>query len=103
MNRYLYDLTQSGGSASLHISDSTGTISGIVAYGGLFKTQEYLPQTSNMQGQSSHGQYSSGSWSDVRGTSFDGADRAISKYELAFGTTAVSTNTYDCSGQLDLL
>jgi YD repeat-containing protein len=48
MNRYIYDLSQSGGQASLSIADGTGTISNLVAYGSLYKTQEYLPQTSNL-------------------------------------------------------
>jgi hypothetical protein len=38
MNRYIYDLSQEGGSANLNISDSTGTISHLVAYGGQFLT-----------------------------------------------------------------
>jgi RHS repeat-associated protein len=103
MDRYVYDLSQNGGSANLSISDNTGTISGIVAYGGLYKTQEYLPQTSHMLGVLSAGGYSTGAWSDVRGGSFDALDRTVSKYELAYGTSAVATNIYDCIGQLDLL
>lgn len=59
-----------------------------------------------MQAQFSHGQYSGANaqWNDVGGTSFDGLDRAASKYELAYGTkTAVTANTYDCPGQVGLL
>jgi len=105
MNRYIYDLSQSGGSASLTISDGTGTVPGIVAYGNLFKTQEYLPQTTNMQAALSHGQYQGGNaaWSDIRGSSFDGLNRGVGKYELAYGTSPVTTNSYDCTGQLELL
>jgi RHS repeat-associated protein len=103
LTRYIYDLSQSGGTASLVISDSTGATPGFPAYGNLYKTREYLPQPQGMIGALSHGQYQTGAWSDVRGTSFDGLDRAVSKYELAFGTTAVATNTYDCTGQADLL
>lgn len=104
MNRYIYDLSQSGGSANLQISDSTGTISGIVAYGGLLKTQEYLAQTSGMLARLDKlGNLPNPAWNDVRGTSFDALGRVVSKYELAYGTSAVTTNTYDCSGQIDLL
>lgn len=103
MNRYIYDLSQSGGTASLQIADNTGTVSGLVAYGGLYKTQEYLPQSNTMIAALSNGQYTSGAWSDVRGTSFDGLDRVIGKYELSYGTTAVTTNTWDASGEYDLL
>lgn len=102
MNRYIYDLSMKGGGANLSIGDNTGTFAGLVAYGSLYKTEEYLP----------HGNKdlmftdtpSSPIWSDVRGTTFDGLDRPVSKYELAYGTTkAVTTNTYDCTGQQDLL
>jgi RHS repeat-associated protein len=103
MNRYIYDLSGEGGSASLQISDSTGTISGVVAYGNLYKTQEYLPTSGYPTGALGHGQYQSGQWDDIRGTSFDGLDRPVSKYELAYGTTAVTTNTYDCTDAYDLL
>jgi YD repeat-containing protein len=99
MNRYIYDLSQSGGSANLRIADTTGTISGIVAYGNLYKTEEDLPsQAQNGLAVLSHKQYMNGGWSDVRGASFDGLDRPIGKYELAYGTTAVTTNRYDEGG-----
>jgi YD repeat-containing protein len=104
MNRYIFDLSLSGGSANLSISDNTGSVSGVVAYGNLYKTQEYLPQNKTQALGQSVGQ---ASWYDVRGTSFDGFDRVISKYELAYMTpgtpSAVSTNTYDCLGQENLL
>lgn len=41
--------------------------------------------------------------SDVRGNSFDFANRPLAKYEVAFGTTAQTTNTYDTSGNEGLL
>ncbi|MGA8099570.1 MAG: DUF6531 domain-containing protein, partial [Candidatus Cybelea sp.] len=105
MNRYIYDLSQHGGSAKLTISDTTGTISGLVAYGNLYKTQEFLPQMPEMIAKLDHPQYEQkdAGWSDVRGTSFDGLDRPIGKYELAFGTSAVTTNWYDTNDQLGLL
>ena len=106
MNRYIYDLSQRGGSANLSISDKTGTISGLVAYGNLYKTREFLPQqTPGMIASLSHGQYeqSVAGWSDVRGTSFDGLDRPIGKYELAFGTSPVTTNYYDGNDKPGLL
>jgi RHS repeat-associated protein len=104
MDRYVYDLSQNGGSANLSISDSTGSISGIVAYGALYKTQEYLPQPTNMLAVLSHGQYQTGIWNDIRGSSFDALNRTVNKYELAFDPGgAVTTNVYDCLSQLDLL
>ncbi|HVN69528.1 MAG TPA: hypothetical protein VMU38_07770, partial [Candidatus Binatia bacterium] len=103
MNRYIYDLSQAGGSAALTISDSTGTTNSFAAYGSLYKTKEFLPQISGMVASLNNGPYSSGGWSDVRGTSFDGLDRPLKKFELAFGTAPVTKNTYDASGQYDLL
>jgi RHS repeat-associated protein len=100
MNRYIYDLSQNGGSANLSIADNTGSVSGLVAFGSLYKTQEYLP-TKKIQALDQA--VGSAGWYDMRGTSFDGLDRPIGKYELAYGTTAVTLNTYDCTGQLDLL
>lgn len=103
MNRYIYDLSQGGGSANLTISDSTGTIS-LVAYGGLYKTQECLHGSTKLVSLSSqYNGYTSCTFDDIRGASFDGLDRTVGKYELAYGTTAVTLNTYDCSGQYDLL
>jgi YD repeat-containing protein len=104
MNRYIYDLSQEGGSANLSISDSTGTISGLAGYGGLYKTQECLPASSlKLLSLTDAGHYSSCQFEDVRGNSFDGLDRTVAKFELAYGTTPVTLNTYDASGQYDLL
>ena len=106
MNRYDYDLSQSGGAASLTISDSTGSITGIVAYGGLYKTQECMhnfQSGSKLVSLSQGGQYSACNFDDVRGTSFDGLNRVVAKFELAYGTSPVTLNTYDCSGQYDEL
>jgi len=101
MNRYIYDLSMKGGGANLSIADSTGSFSGLVAYGNLYKTKEYLPQNKTLLYTDTPSNWN---WSDVRGTTFDGLDRAISKYELAYGnTTPVTTNSYDCTGQYDLL
>lgn len=123
MNRYIYDLSLQGSQASLTIADQTGSTYGFAAYGNLYKTEEYLPQlNSNMHGcvantnndnngagctapNNNAKQYTSGSWSDVRGTSFDSMDRPVGKYELAYGHphNAVTTNSYDASGQAGLL
>jgi YD repeat-containing protein len=105
MNRYIYDLSQEGGSANLSISDSTRTISNLVAYGGLYKTQECLPpESAGKQLNYNSGPYNSCTFLDVRGNSFDGLGRTIAKYELAYGTTPVTLNTYDyTTGQYDLL
>jgi YD repeat-containing protein len=112
MNRYIYDLSLNGADATLSISDPTGSTNSFVAFGNLYKTEEYLPQFSNMHGcyaktndcqKPSGGQYSGASWSDVRGTSFDSLDRPVNKYELAFGLGYVTSNAYDGSGQLGQL
>lgn len=109
MNRYIYDLSLSGSLGALTISDTTGTTASFAAYGNLYKTEEHLPPLSGMRGcfasttdctQPNNGQYPTASWSDVRGTSFDSLDRSVKTYELAFGTHAVVTNSYDAAGQL---
>lgn len=96
MNRYIYDLSQSSGGAVLHI----GNVQNIAAYGNLYKTEEYLPGnplvTSCSAPQGSN-------WTDVRGASFDGLDRALDKYELAYGNAPYIINTYDASNQSGLL
>jgi YD repeat-containing protein len=113
MDRYIYDLTESSGSSTLTVSDVTGSTHKFAAYGNLYKTQELLPTgLGNMVGSFSDpnypnipgpsGPYAAGAWSDVRGTSFDALDRPVNKYELAYGTAAVTTNTYDAT-QYDLL
>jgi RHS repeat-associated protein len=106
MDRYIYDLSMSGGSAALTIADETGSTSSFAGYGNLYKTQEYLPQSSSMVATYNQS-YSSAGWSDVRGSSFDALDRAVSKYELSFPTgtakAAVTTNTYDGTGEYGLL
>ncbi|MGC2649247.1 MAG: DUF6531 domain-containing protein [Candidatus Cybelea sp.] len=102
MDRYIYDLSMSGGSAVLTISDETGSTSRFAGYGDLYKTQEYLPQSRSMVATYNQS-YPSPGWSDVRGTSFDALDRAVGKYELAYGKSAVTTNTYDGTGEYGLL
>lgn len=111
MNRYIYDLSLTGSNAALTVSDRTGSTTSFPAYGNLYKTQEYLSQNAHMLGCfksatkncSQPGPYSSATWSDVRGTSFDSLDRPIGKYELAYGTAAAATNTYDGSAEAGLL
>jgi YD repeat-containing protein len=82
LTRYQYDLTQSG----------TVTIAGTSyrAYGGLFKTQEWVPPSGS----------SSPAWLDLRGSAFDGLDRVVTKYSFSpSSTTALrtTTTTYDAS------
>ncbi|MBV9719277.1 MAG: hypothetical protein JOZ77_08155 [Candidatus Eremiobacteraeota bacterium] len=95
LTRYDYDLSMQGGGASLSI----GSVSGVVAYGGLYKTQEYLPGTTPVQSCPA----GNPQWTDVRGSAFDGLDRVIAKYELAFGNAPEMINAYDGSGELNLL
>ncbi len=74
--------------------------------GGLYKTQEYLPSTSTVVIGNPASPVTAGSWQDVRGNSFDGVDRSVKKYEVAFdssGGTAEVTNAYDGSGYYGFL
>jgi YD repeat-containing protein len=91
--RYIYDLSQ-GGSASYRGM-------GLAGYGNLVSTQELLSGTIFAP----VGTYSiaSGTWTDVRATSYDALDRPISSYEAAFGDQAKVTNTYDGAGEMGLL
>jgi RHS repeat-associated protein len=104
MNRYIYDLSEQSG--TLTIADTTGTTPSFVAYGGLYKTQECLHGSRKLLALSdatAWNGYTSCTFDDIRGSSIDALGRTVAKYELAYGTTAVSLNSYDCSGQLDLL
>ena len=96
MTRYIYDLSGQGGTARLHI----GGVTGLAAYGGLYKTEEYLPNEPSVSlcpaGQTLQ-------WTDVRGSSFDGLDRVLDKYELDFGTDPKTINIYDGMYELGLL
>ena len=98
MTRYQYDLTQSVG--TVNIAAKNAVAYGL-AYGGLYKTQEYLPSYLIQPG----GGISSGNWTDVRGNFFDGMDRSVAKYETAFSDSAAAEvlNTYDTNGYLGLL
>lgn len=97
MNRYVYDLSMQGGGASLSIGANS-----VVAYGGLFKTEEYLPSAGTV---STCGQTAGFSWTDVRGSAFDAFGRVIDKYELAYGngTAPYVINVYDGTNELGLL
>jgi YD repeat-containing protein len=95
MNRHIYDLSMQGGGAS---SLSIGSVS-VVAYGGLYKTEEYLSSAGVVVtcGQNN------ATWVDVRGSAFDGFGRVVDKYELANGNAPSVINIYDNPGELGLL
>src|SRR5580700_1344341 len=95
INRYIYDLSMGGGGAQ---NLSIGTVS-VVAYGGLYKTEEYLPAAGTL---TTCGQ-NNGSWTDVRGSAFDAFGRVVDKYELAYGNAPYVINVYDNTGELGLL
>jgi YD repeat-containing protein len=93
MTRYLYDISQ-GQSLSI------GAVSGVHAFGNLYKTVEYLPSNPIVTvGQTIPNPV----WTDVRGSAFDALDRATASYEMAFGTTPKLTNAYDGSGYYGML
>jgi len=86
--RYLYDLTQ-GGSVSIAASQSYN------AYGGLYKTQEFM--TSAYSGLPT-------GWIDLKGTATDALGRITAAYKYSPGNGLVnSTKTYDGAGDLGLL
>ena len=83
LTRYLYDLS-SGGTVSL-----AGT--SFRAYGGLYKTQEWVPPAGS----------SNPSWLDQKGSAFDALDRVVTKYAFSPSSPTVlraTTNSYDASG-----
>lgn len=81
LTRYLYDLSN-GHTVTI------GTISGIYAYGNLYKTQEWLGSTG---------------WADLKGNGYDAIDRSTAQYAWASGQhssgLSVWTNTYDQNTQ----
>jgi len=93
--RYIYDLSQGG------VSGYRGM--GLRGYGNLVSTQELLSGTIWTPNLSQTYPISTGTWYDVRATSFDALDRPISSYEAAFGDQPKMTNLYDSAttyGQL---
>ena len=97
ITRYLYDVSQSVG-----VSFSGGAIS-FQAYGNLYKTQELLTSGSGPVTQTATTPQSvvNAAFQDLKGSAYDGLDRAIAKYSFidANGGTADSvlteTLTYD--------
>ncbi|MDP9024910.1 MAG: hypothetical protein M3N13_06045, partial [Candidatus Eremiobacteraeota bacterium] len=93
MTRYIYDLSQGGTTQYQSL--------GLRGYGNLVKTQELLsgtvitPFTYATYSSFLPYQISTGVWTDVRATSFDGLDRALSSYEAAFASQPKLANTYD--------
>ncbi|MDB5071097.1 MAG: repeat-associated core domain protein, partial [Candidatus Eremiobacteraeota bacterium] len=93
--RYIYDL--SGGNVVAYRG------MGLHGYGNLVSTQELLSGT---VWEPAFGQYygiATGTWTDVRATSFDALDRPVSSYEAAFGDQPKATNSYDAPGAAGLL
>jgi YD repeat-containing protein len=79
---------------------SSGGVTGIAAYGGLYKTEEFLPPGASLNICPAGQQFQ---WQDVRGSSFDGLDRVLNKYELAFGNDPKMINIYDGTSEAGLL
>jgi YD repeat-containing protein len=96
MTRYIYDLSGLGGGAGLNI----GGVTGVAAYGGLYKTMEYVPNVATVTACPTGTSFQ---WTDVRGSTFDGVDRVLNKYELGFGTDPKTINIYDGTNEAGLL
>jgi YD repeat-containing protein len=99
MTRYLYDLTEPGSTTPLGTPSISG-VGTVSAYGNLFETEEWLPGNATVTAGTAP---AAPAWLPTRGNSFDALDRALNKYELAFGSTPESSNTYDCNGESGLL
>lgn len=92
ITRYLYDLTQNGtrGSGLAYSGTSIG-----LAYGNLYKTQEYLPSggaTINAAFCTPNPcSVTNNTFVDIRGQRFDGLDRMAGKYTTVQGTLNTDT------------
>jgi YD repeat-containing protein len=95
--RYIYDISNGG------VTPYRGM--GLAGYGNLVVTQELLSGTVWAPETTYNTTYplSTGTWTAVRATSFDGIDRAVSSYEAAFGDQPKLTNTYDAPNYPGLL
>ena len=103
LTRYFYDLTQ-GGTVSI------GSSVPYHAYGGLFKTQEWLPSgviTATWNESGSIAGTSTGNsnpvWQDTAGTAFDALDRPVTAFRNTGTGLMPVTNTYDAFGNAGLL
>ncbi len=97
MTRYLYDLTQSG-------TVTVGSSAPYRAYGGLFKTQELLPNSSAPIWTETGSSGNTGAtWQDTAGTGADALDRASISYRNSSNGLMPVTNSYDGPGAAGLL
>jgi YD repeat-containing protein len=93
--RYIYDLSQGGVTAYRGM--------GLRGYGNLVSTQELLSGAVWTPPLGQTYPISTGTWMDVRATSFDALDRPMSSYEAAFGDQPKATNFYDGPSTAGLL
>jgi YD repeat-containing protein len=93
--RYIYDLSSGGMTAYRG--------RGLAGYGNLVSTQELLSGTVWEPAFNQYYGIATGSWTDVRATSFDALDRPVFSYEAAFGDQPKTANTYDGPGAAGLL
>jgi len=93
--RYIYDTTQ-GGTVSIGNDPSGALVSGLKAYGNLYKSQLYYQPLDANKNSLPLAFY------DTIGTSFDALDRQISNYDAsgAFAAAPQKTNAYDEPGTL---
>ncbi len=85
--RYIYDLSKQGAKYNVTL----GNDSSLQAYGNLYETLEYLPGII----WNSFSQPSTGSWIATKGTTYDGIDREIAKYDLGMYSSAQNKYVYD--------
>ncbi|MDB5070902.1 MAG: repeat-associated core domain protein, partial [Candidatus Eremiobacteraeota bacterium] len=93
--RYIYDLSGGGTTGYRGI--------GLRGYGNLVSTQELLSGSVWAPAIGQTYPISTGSWMDVRATSFDALDRPVSSYEAALGDQPKTSNGYDAPGAAGLL
>lgn len=92
--RYVYDLSQGN---TVSINSSSGGAASFVAYGGLYKTENYF----TLQWGAQSPTYA---WYDVTGNAFDGLNRSIARYQhTPFGPLEKWINIYDANYVYGLL
>jgi YD repeat-containing protein len=89
ITRYYYDLTMG------HQVNFNGV--SFSAYGNLFKTVEWLPSSPGSQETYSGTTInnSNQAFEELKGTQYDGLDRATASYAIINGSNAIGTSTYD--------
>jgi YD repeat-containing protein len=93
--RYIYDLS-GGGTTAYHGM-------GLAGHGNLVSTRELLSGAVWSPAVGQTYSISTGTWMDVRATTFDALDRPVWSYEAALGDQPKTANGYDAPGAAGLL